>query len=88
MSAAFTIPASTIAAEYQLVLMPLEEVLRKFRTAGKRVSAGSGRQVSVEIRKAGEQAVVGARALSKNAYKIPLTKNMVKRTLVELSQRA
>lgn len=38
--------------------------------------------------KAGEQAVAGARPLSKNAYKIPLTKNMVKRTLVELSSRA
>jgi len=38
--------------------------------------------------KAGEQAVNGARPLSKNAYKIPLTKNMVKRTLVELSSRA
>jgi len=38
--------------------------------------------------KAGEQAIAGARALSKNAYKLPLTKNMVKRTLTELSARA
>jgi xanthine dehydrogenase YagS FAD-binding subunit len=32
---------------------------------------------------AGEAAVSGARALSKNAYKIPLTKNVVRRTLLE-----
>jgi xanthine dehydrogenase YagS FAD-binding subunit len=38
--------------------------------------------------KAGEQAVAGARALSKNAYKIPLTRNMVRRTLTELTARA
>lgn len=38
--------------------------------------------------KAGAAAVAGARPLSKNAYKIPLTKNMVKRTIVELGARA
>jgi xanthine dehydrogenase YagS FAD-binding subunit len=38
--------------------------------------------------KAGEAAVSGARPLSKNAYKIPLTKNVVKRTLTELATRA
>jgi xanthine dehydrogenase YagS FAD-binding subunit len=49
----------------------------------------TGQRITEELAaKAGEQAVTGARALSKNAYKIPLTKNMVKRTLVELSQRA
>lgn len=37
---------------------------------------------------AGEAAVVGARALSKNAYKIPLAKAVVKRTLMELAERA
>ena len=33
-------------------------------------------------------AVAGARPLAKNAYKVPLTRNLVKRTLVELSARA
>lgn len=37
---------------------------------------------------AGEAAVVGARPLSKNAYKIPLTKAMVRRTLIDLASRA
>ena len=31
--------------------------------------------------KAGEAAVAGARPLAKNGYKVPLTRNMVKRTL-------
>ena len=48
----------------------------------------TGQRLTEELAaKAGEQAVVGARALSKNAYKIPLTKNMVKRTLMELGAR-
>ncbi len=37
---------------------------------------------------AGEMAVTGARPLSKNAYKIPLTRAMVKRTIFELATRA
>jgi xanthine dehydrogenase YagS FAD-binding subunit len=37
---------------------------------------------------AGEAAVAGARPLSKNAYKIPLTKAMVRRTLLDLASRA
>ena len=36
---------------------------------------------------AGDGAVAGARPLSKNAYKIPLTKNMVRRTLIDLAVR-
>jgi xanthine dehydrogenase YagS FAD-binding subunit len=49
----------------------------------------TGQRMTEELAaKAGEQAVAGARALSKNAYKIPLTKSMVKRTLVELVARA
>ena len=49
----------------------------------------TGQRLTEELAaKAGEQAIAGARALSKNAYKVPLTKNMVKRTLVELSTRA
>ena len=37
--------------------------------------------------KAGEVAVAGARPLSQNAYKVPLTKNLVKRTIAELAER-
>ena len=49
----------------------------------------TGQRLTEELAaRAGEQAVVGARALSKNGYKIPLTRNMVKRTLVGLSARA
>ena len=49
----------------------------------------TGQRLTEELAaRAGEQAVVGARALSKNAYKVPLTRNMVKRTLTELSARA
>ena len=35
--------------------------------------------------KAGETAVAGAKPLAKNAYKVPLTRNLVERTLLELS---
>ena len=38
--------------------------------------------------RAGEAAVAGARPLSKNAYKIPLTKAMVKRSVLDLAGRA
>ena len=38
--------------------------------------------------RAGEASVAGARALSKNAYKIPLTRAVVKRTLLDLASRA
>ena len=38
--------------------------------------------------KAGEVAVAGARPLSQNAYKVPLTKNLVTRTIRELGERA
>jgi xanthine dehydrogenase YagS FAD-binding subunit len=34
--------------------------------------------------KAGELAIAGARPLAKNAYKLPLTKNLVRRTLLDL----
>lgn len=39
------------------------------------------------LEKAGEAAVAGARPLSQNAYKVPLTKNLVKRTIKELAER-
>jgi xanthine dehydrogenase YagS FAD-binding subunit len=38
--------------------------------------------------RAADAAVTGARALSKNAYKIPMTKGVVRRTLLEVAQRA
>lgn len=40
------------------------------------------------LEKAGEAAVSGARPLSQNAYKVPLTRNLVKRTIKELAARA
>jgi xanthine dehydrogenase YagS FAD-binding subunit len=38
--------------------------------------------------KAGEAAVAGAQPLAKNAYKVPLTKALVRRTLLALATRA
>ncbi len=40
------------------------------------------------LREAGEVAVAGARPLSQNAYKVPLTRNLVRRTIKELAGRA
>ena len=37
------------------------------------------------LQKAGEVAVAGARPLSQNAYKVPLTRNLVRRTIEELA---
>ena len=43
-----------------------------------------GQRITEELAaKAGEASVTGARALSKNAYKIPLTKGVVRRTILE-----
>src|SRR5215469_5263536 len=36
----------------------------------------------------GEQSIAGATPLAKNAYKLPLTRNVVRRTVLALSQRA
>jgi xanthine dehydrogenase YagS FAD-binding subunit len=48
----------------------------------------AGQRITPELAaKAGEAAVAGARPLAKNAYKVPLTRNMVRRTLVELAAR-
>ena len=38
--------------------------------------------------RAGEMAIAGARPLAKNAYKLPLTKNLVRRTILDLSRLA
>ena len=40
------------------------------------------------LREAGEVAIAGARPLSQNAYKVPLTRNLVRRTVKELAGRA
>jgi xanthine dehydrogenase YagS FAD-binding subunit len=48
-----------------------------------------GQRVTPElIAKAGELALVGARPLAKNAYKVPLTKAVVRRTLSEVAKLA
>ena len=49
--------------------------------AGKRVTPDLAAQ-------AGEQAVAGARALAKNAYKIPMTRAMVRRTIEQVAAQA
>jgi xanthine dehydrogenase YagS FAD-binding subunit len=49
----------------------------------------TGQRVTAElVQRAGETAVSGARPLSKNAYKVPLTRNLVRRTLAELAAQA
>ena len=40
------------------------------------------------LQKAGEVAVAGPRPLSQNAYKVPLMRNLVRRTIAELAGRA
>lgn len=48
-----------------------------------------GERVTPELaREVGEAAVVGARPLAKNAYKVPLTRNLVSRALLALAARA
>ncbi|PWU12758.1 MAG: molybdopterin dehydrogenase [Terriglobia bacterium] len=49
----------------------------------------AGQRITPELAaKAGEVAVAGANPLRKNAYKVPLTKAVVQRTIVELARRA
>ena len=49
----------------------------------------AGQRVTPELAaQVGEAALAGANPLAKNAYKVPLTKAVVRRTLVELSVRA
>jgi len=46
----------------------------------------AGQRITPELAaKAGEAAIVGARPLAKNKYKVPLTQNVVKRTLLSLA---
>ena len=49
----------------------------------------AGQRITPELAaRAGEAAVAGATPLAKNAYKVPLTKAVVRRTVLELAQRA
>ena len=49
----------------------------------------AGQRITPELAaQAGEAAVTGANPLAKNAYKIPLTKAVVRRTVLELAERA
>ena len=49
----------------------------------------AGQRVTEETAaRAGEIAIAGARPLAKNAYKLPLTKNLVRRTILDLARRA
>jgi xanthine dehydrogenase YagS FAD-binding subunit len=49
----------------------------------------TGQRITPELAaKAAEQAIDGAVPLAKNAYKLPMTKNVVRRTVVDLAQRA
>jgi xanthine dehydrogenase YagS FAD-binding subunit len=48
----------------------------------------AGQRITEEVAlKAGEAAVAGAKPLAKNGYKVPLTKAVVRRTLLELASR-
>jgi xanthine dehydrogenase YagS FAD-binding subunit len=49
----------------------------------------AGQRITPELAaRAGEAAIDGARPLSKNAYKLPMTKALVRRTVLELATRA
>jgi len=49
----------------------------------------AGQRITPDLAaKAGEEAVVGAQALAKNKYKIPLTRATVKRTVLALAEKA
>ncbi|MBM4185170.1 MAG: xanthine dehydrogenase family protein subunit M [Gemmatimonadetes bacterium] len=49
----------------------------------------AGQRVTPELaRRVGEVAVTGARPLAKNAYKVPLTRGVVERTVLALASRA
>ena len=49
----------------------------------------AGQRITPELAaKAGEEAIAGAQKLSKNAYKLPMTKALVRRTVLDLATRA
>jgi xanthine dehydrogenase YagS FAD-binding subunit len=48
----------------------------------------AGQRITPELAaKAGEAAIAGARPLAKNGYKVPLTRNMVRRALLDIADR-
>jgi xanthine dehydrogenase YagS FAD-binding subunit len=48
----------------------------------------TGQRVTPELAaRAGESAVAGARPLSKNAYKVPMARAIVERTILQLANR-
>ena len=48
-----------------------------------------GQRITPELAaKAGDAAIVGAQKLSRNAYKLPMTKALVRRTVLALATRA
>jgi xanthine dehydrogenase YagS FAD-binding subunit len=49
----------------------------------------TGQRITPDLAaKAGDIAVAGAKPLAKNGYKVPLTRTVVKRTILELASRA
>jgi xanthine dehydrogenase YagS FAD-binding subunit len=49
----------------------------------------AGQRITADLAaKAGEMAIEGAHPLSKNAYKLPMTKALVRRTVLDLAARA
>jgi xanthine dehydrogenase YagS FAD-binding subunit len=49
----------------------------------------AGQRITADLAaKVGEIAIVGAKPLRKNAYKLPLTKTVVRRTVLELARLA
>ena len=49
----------------------------------------TGQSITPELAaKAGEAAIVGAQKLSKNGYKLPMTKALVRRTVLALATRS
>jgi len=49
----------------------------------------AGQRITPELAaRAGEQAVANARPLEKNKYKVPLARNLVRRTVLELAQKS
>ena len=62
---------------------------RDFIDAVEKLRQLAGQPITPELaRRAGEAAVEGANPLAKNAYKVPLTKALVRPALVWLAQRA
>jgi len=47
-----------------------------------------GQRVTADLAaKAGEAAIAGARPLAKNGYKVPMTRSLVSRTVLDIAER-